>query len=424
MGTLDLNTAMKKSLFILGAGASYGTKVNPTGCKMSSEMFNALESMLSEPQKHGVNDIEAEAFRFLLSTLHYQSNWRKLEKNSKFEFAPNIEELALIIRRIKNRESYLPYPLTGNWADKLIHLESSYVKENGGNETLFESLEKKLKNDFLPMWLQIRDNSLDYLEPLAQLMSSQNLTDPIEFFTLNNDETIECFLKDKHNVSPYCGFVSGEWKGARAKDVNGFDRLNLFKLHGSLNWVRLSDSGSVKEKSRLKEEEQKDIDERHNPYVIFGHGTKTFSFDPFFGLISNFKDMLSIRPYIFAIGYSFFDPYINNLIIEAINNNPFSKLIVVNPIFGPKLSPEESKNDDANSIILAEYIEEIQKNAFYSELPEFNIQKINGSGRIHHMKMGFDEFLTEYFANEGEKLIQLVEGYEKEREKEENPFSN
>lgn len=92
MGRIDLNTAMRKSLFLLGAGASFGTKNKRTGCKMSGEMFDALQNMLSEPQKHSISDIEAETFRFLLSTLHYQSIWRSLEKNSNFKFSPNIED--------------------------------------------------------------------------------------------------------------------------------------------------------------------------------------------------------------------------------------------------------------------------------------------------------------------------------------------
>jgi len=401
---------------------------------MSSEMFGSLQEMLLKPKKHGISDAEAETFRFLLSTLHYQSNWRSLEKNSTFKFSPNIEELALIIRRIKNRENYLPYPLTGNWADKLIQLESRFVKEKENQTSLFESLENKLKTEFLPKWLEIQEDSLDYLIPLGDLMSSSNLKDPIECFSLNYDETIEQFLQNKHEVRPYCGFVSGEWKGTREKDVKYFDKLNLFKLHGSLNWVRLSDSGAVKERDRLKTEEEKDIDERHNPYLIFGHGTKTFSFDPFFNLISKFKESLLSRPYIFAIGYSFFDPYINNLIIEALNSDSFSRLIIVNPKFGPdvgvdKITVDKDSFDQVTkidgvdaSLQLAQYIEEIQKDSFYSELPEFNIQKINGSDRIHFMNIGFDEFLSEYFSNEGIKLTELIEKYEMVRKEEENPF--
>ena len=139
MGKIDLNNAFKKSIFLLGAGASYGTGDNRTGCKMSKEMFNDLQNKLSNPSNHNLTEIEAETFRFLISTLHYQNSWRNLEQNSEFSYEPNIEELALIIRRIKNRENYLPYPLTGNWADKLYQLESSYNKEI----SLFETIEKK-----------------------------------------------------------------------------------------------------------------------------------------------------------------------------------------------------------------------------------------------------------------------------------------
>ena len=368
MGKIDLNNAFKKSIFLLGAGASYGTGDNRTGCKMSKEMFNDLQNKLSNPSNHNLTEIEAETFRFLISTLHYQNSWRNLEQNSEFSYEPNIEELALIIRRIKNRENYLPYPLTGNWADKLYQLESSYNKEI----SLFETIEKKLKAEFVPSWLEIDSDALDYLSPLVNLMSFQELNDSMEFFTLNYDKTIEMFL-DTHNVKPFSGFISGEWKGTRTKEVDSdFDKLNLTKLHGSLDWVRLFESGVVKERNSLKDEEQKDIDPMHDPYIVFGHGTKTFSFDPFFDMVINFREKLASRLYIFAIGYSFFDPYINNLLIESLNNNPYSKIVIINPSFGP--NPEESVIDDDHfslvsnieeketSSVLSDYIETIQKN--------------------------------------------------------------
>ena len=103
MGKMDINTAFKKSVFLLGAGASYGLdKNNRTGCKMSGEMFQDLEEKIKYPGKNNLSEIEAEAFRFLISTLYYQNKWRSLNEDDNFEYRPNIEELALIIRRIKN----------------------------------------------------------------------------------------------------------------------------------------------------------------------------------------------------------------------------------------------------------------------------------------------------------------------------------
>jgi len=420
MGSIDLNNAFNKSIFLLGAGASYGTKDNRTGCRMSTEMFADLESKINNPFENNLSDIEAETFRFLISTLHYQNKWRSLEKNADFIYEPNIEELALIIRRIRNRENYLPYPLTGNWADKLIQLESIYANENK-EVSLFDAIERKLKSEFIPNWLTIEnETSLNYLKPLIEIMSSPNLNEPLEFFTLNYDKTIENFLQ-KHEVKPYCGFVSGEWRGINLKEVdNNFNKLSLTKLHGSLDWVRLLESGNVKEINNLTEEEEQDIDPSHKPYIVFGHGTKTFSFDPFFDMVLNFKKNLASRSYIFAVGYSFFDPYINNLLIEALNNNPYSKLIIINPSFGPTES--ENNRNQKDSVVLANYIEMIQENSFYSELPEFNIKKINGSNRILYLNIGFGKFLIEYFNDNAKAFIELIEKFETEREKEENPF--
>jgi hypothetical protein len=86
--------------------------------------------------------------------------------------------------------------------------------------------------------------------------------------------------------------------------------------------------------NQLSDEERENIDPNHDPYIIFGYGAKTFSVEPFFSLIHNFRTLLKERSYIFTIGYSFFDPYINNLLLEALNHGG-KKLIIVNPIFGP-----------------------------------------------------------------------------------------
>ena len=182
----------------------------------------------------------------------------------------------------------------------------------------------------------------------------------------------------------------------------------------------------------LSDEQLEDIDGGHSPYIVFGHGSKTFSFDPFFDLISSFKKKLAERDYIFVIGYSFFDPYINNLIIEALNAFPYKKLIIINPKFGPEDLPENEKKEDFDlytisegqgiSHELSEYIRQIQLNSFYSELLEFNLNKISGENTIHYMSIDFNEYLNKYFSKEGEKLIEFITDYEGKRRQEENPF--
>ena len=135
---MTIKEAFDKSLFLLGAGASYGT-----GCLMSKEMLDALTQEIIKDNDSVFNRPQKEALKFLLSCLDYHNSWRSYETNNKFVFTPNIEELALLIRRVKNRENFLPYPITGNWADKLSMLESEYRNISYINQTLYNDKNKR-----------------------------------------------------------------------------------------------------------------------------------------------------------------------------------------------------------------------------------------------------------------------------------------
>lgn len=428
---MNITDAINKSLFFFGAGASYDS-----GCKLSSGMLEDLKRMISSKDVNAFNKPEKEALKFLLSCLEYHSEWRTLESSENFKFTPNIEELALLIRRVKNRENFLPYPITGNWADKLVLLESEFdslpISEKFGN-SLFSSLDKKIKLKLLPEWLS--PNSYSFLSPLKEFFQVYpNDTFRMDIFSLNNDMVIENFFAENHN-KPWRGFSNGKWVGLEEENIpNDFGRINLYKLHGSLDWVRL-DSGDFKDEESLSEQEKGHIEEEHSPYLIFGQGTKTFSVEPFFSLIQHLRKKLNDKSYFFVIGYSFFDPYINNLLIDAVKGTS-KKLIIINPVFGPEQL--KTKNGTENKLItkdeflrisypdgisdknLANYIEEIQKNSFYSELPEFNIKQINAES-LEFLPIGTKEFLNTYFANNGNRFINLINEYETRRA-EEHPF--
>jgi hypothetical protein len=416
-----------RCVFLLGAGASYNAN-----CKMSRAMLDALKKEIVKDNTETFQSTQKEALKFLLSCLYYHNSWRSFETNYKFTFEPNIEELALLIRRIKNRENFLPYPITGNWADKLNALENEFKTTDHSGKSLFESLDIKLKQELLPLWLQFDSNKLDFLDPLKEMLEEYSSDEfNMELFTLNNDLVIETYFAN-HNILPWRGFNNNDWRGMKYKDTKEvFDKINLYKLHGSLDWVRL-ETGEVKLKSYCTEEELEIIDIKHDPYVIFGHGAKTFSVDPFFSLIHNFRELLEERNYIFVVGYSFFDPYINNLLLEAVNRGS-KKLVIVNPSFGPKsedyyseqhgdfmeaLTPEGQKVDK----LLIDYIEAIQQNPFYSELPEFNVTRINGENVIFYIKQGVKEFLSFFFSNKAQNFIDFISHFELERKTEENPF--
>lgn len=426
---MSIKSVIGKSLFFFGAGASYDAK-----CLLSQGMLLNIKARISDSQDNTFNSPEKEALKFLLACLEYHAEWRTLETAENFKFSPNIEELALLIRRIKNRENFLPYPITGNWADKLIGLETVFLSLDDklkAKPTLFESLEYKLKSELLPEWL--KPQSYDFLTPLQKFFQELATEDfRLDIFSLNNDMVIENFF-GANNAAPWRGFVRGEWRGVEVADVQDLGRINLYKLHGSLDWVRLN-TGDFKEVVYLSEQDKESIETQHDPYVIFGQGTKTFSVEPFFSLIQHFKKVLQERNYFFVIGYSFFDPYINNLFLEAVRETS-KKIIIINPTFGPeelRNSDKKLETDDTpfqrikypsaiSSLHLASYIEDIQKNSFYSELPEFNIKRMNAKS-LEFLPIGISDFLTSYFANGGDLLVKLIEGYEQDRIEAEEPF--
>ena len=421
------------SLFLIGAGFS-----RASGCLTSVQMFEDLKKKIFDANSKILSPVQKEALKFLISCLRYHSEWRTMETENSFKFAPNIEELALLIRRVRNRENFLPYPITGNWADKIVQLESEYAVESENNGNLFDSLERILKKLLKDEWLVCSvNNDFDYLRPLLDLLKAH--TDEqfrLDIFSLNYDTVIEQFFQTEREV-PWRGFSNGQWTHIESDQENDPNsRINLYKLHGSIDWVRLTDMDTW-ELSKLAKESEENIEEQHNPYIVFGQGTKSFSVEPFFSIIHHFNRSLNSRSkrYFFVIGYSFFDPYINNLLFNAVRDS--KKMIIVNPSFAPefffKISdetgwPESDKdnffqaiyNPHCNKSNLTDFMREIQKNSFYSELPEFNFLAVSAEN-IEYIPLTTKDFIAEFFSANGELLRKYIDGFERQHQDEE-PF--
>ncbi len=358
-----------------------------------------------------------------------------METANKYRFAPNIEELALLIRRVRNRENFLPYPITGNWADKLVQLEADYASESDGSGNLFDSLEMVLKKLLKDEWLSVSDETrLAYLKPLTEFLKAYPEEKfRLNIFTLNNDTVIEQFFGNEGEV-PWRGFSNGRWSDITPDEQNDPNaRVNLYKLHGSVDWVRLEDMDTW-ETSKLEETRQENIEEKHNPYIIFGQGTKSFSVEPFFSIIHHFNKSLAAddRHYVFVIGYSFFDPYINNLLFNAVKG--FKKLIIINPSFAPPELFEQKaegrrevpKSDadnfyravyhgGCNESDLTDFLREIQKNSFYSELPEFNYLSLSAEN-VEYIPLTAEAFIEKFFSDKGALLKKYMETFESQRQ--------
>lgn len=100
--------------------------------------------------------------------------------------------------------------------------------------------------------------------------------------------------------------------------------FHLYKLHGSLNWTKKEVAG------RQKIYQQED---KNNPLIIYPASEKYESSyeQPYFEMMSRFQQALrKENTLLIVIGFGFQDKHIQNVIIEAVEQNSNFQLLIVN----------------------------------------------------------------------------------------------
>lgn len=430
---------ISKSMFLFGAGAT-----RDAGCFVSNEMLNDIYQMdMSNP--------EIEAIDFLLSSLQYHASWKNLKEkkvvNAQNGHQANIEDLMLLIRRIVNRDSYLPFPITGSWADKINFLEIEWrtteaYQKLTTKKPLFENLEERLVRQ-LYKWMWLGQENTDYLKPLDEYLKiTESNSSLLNFFTLNYDLVFEKHFNSNDETLLNTGFSNGVFNGFGENPSASSHRIRYFKLHGSINWGK-DETGLIKENFFYSKKpdhfcirvDKETIEEKvasefllnppGNPHVIFGQGGKFLSVDPFMKLLYNFKEQLSIKEVIFVVGYSFFDPYINNMLLEGLSKESINQklMVVVNPQFneGTLLDVEEKKYGESEKTELLknkfiDYLQKVQKSTYLSDLPSFNLTEISPN-KVKIIPQKSVDFFKDYFSNDGNGFIDLkneISSFERE----------
>ena len=172
-------------------------------------------------------------------------------------------------------------------------------------------------------------------------------------------------------------------------------KINYFKLHGSLDWEM--ENGYLKGSSSHEPSK--------NPWIIFGEESKMVSIEPFLSLLIRFKERLKSADFVVCIGYSFFDTYINNLLLQSVNTSG-KKLIIVD-------IKDESKDQ------FLERLKYIQENDFNHRNNTLSI----ASEKLHLIsKTSAVNFLKDHLGRNAKGLLDLINKLESEMVKEESPF--
>lgn len=386
---MNLNEVFKKVVFLIGAGAS-----RDAGCKLSFEMLNSLKESInsltiSEKEFIKYKEDFNEIYHFIKASLNYQSTMSDTSTNKGAYL--NIEDFVMVLRQLIDKEFVIPYPLIGNWNDKILKWEL----RNGDVFNRFKDfITRKLVRD----WTRFDQKKAEIaLAPIREMLNSSEDV-KLNIFSLNYDLIFERVFNSPTARILDTGFTEKKISDSTIKywaadfnNDNSPTKINLFKLHGSIDWEYNQDSEEIS----IKE----NIDDGREPLIIFGSHSKMLSFDPFLFVLSEFRTLLEQATIFVVIGYSFHDKYINNLLIQQLSQNTNEdipkKLLIINPSY-----------KDKSEIQVSEELKEIQDSKSISDI--INFKQISPN-RIKLIPKSASEFYSEYFANGAEILKKELE---------------
>jgi len=300
-----------KRILLLGAGFSKPAGI-PTINQMTEDFLNHPQKALKDNEK---NPITESLMTFISSKIVHLDEVAKL----RFGYS-DLEYMLTLLREIEDERD-------------LKHFESRYpiLKELfAKNINLFSNKKEQIVAYRKTLQNYVRNTcenilSIQYLYPLTGLID----TAPLSIFTLNYDGIIENFCEQEH-IKYQDGF-NPRW------DHEAFDKetakINLYKLHGSLYWVRTKNGNVIKVPIQgLDLFSMKYIDGSPiSEMMLYPELQKDKEFEVYTWLHRRFKDELNKTDLCIIIGYSFRDREIKTSILESLYSNPNLWLVLVDP---------------------------------------------------------------------------------------------
>jgi len=334
-----------KIIILLGAGASCDA-----GIKNSFQIISEIEQKLDQDwakYKDLYNYVQSSHF-------HLERIKGIVAKEINFNIE-NLVALLDIIIKISRKELEV-YPFVGSWEKELLSVTGLHFEkaQEFKNEILLN-----LRNKWLSPF-NFKTSSSYYKK-----LKETGYTYPLKVFSLNYDMCIEENLQ-VDGISLEKGFNDDRIWDYRKFDLNvdACSDFYLYKLHGSLDWVR-------DDEKRLT---YVDVIQATNPLqmeIIFGVQNKLQSYDPYLFYFYSFREACFDAELIVVSGYGFMDKHINDNLINACRLDP-SKMILVN-IFDNGIPIEVSKKAIATRLQINESRLIIQN----CPAKEFFSQKLN-----------------------------------------------
>jgi len=288
-------------VFIIGAGCSMDAQI-----KTSGQMLDEIEALI-------VDDEEWKQYRslyyYVKSAILYADGIR-----GNFDNNINIERLVGVLRDLKKKEQNPIYPFIGSWNEKIVELAG-----NGfSNVDKFDRLLGRKIVDFVTLHRDTQSRVM-YYKGFYEFQRS--IQAAIRVFSLNYDLCVEKAKPNDYDLE--CGFdENNKWSSERFKNSEDINAgIYLYKLHGSIDWVRDSVAGVLMRYDSPQE----------NAELIFGTDAKLQSVDPFLFNVYELRNYSLQCSLMIIIGYSFNDSHINGLLGQALKASN-RKILVVDVI--------------------------------------------------------------------------------------------
>lgn len=245
------------------------------------------------------------------------------------------------LRRIANDkdiEAFLSHILL---VEKISEEKASQLKP------LREQLEKIIRN---ACQLELDSSNAPHKTFLDKITARKASEPRVQLFTTNYDTLFEqaaqeggyavidgfSFTSPRTFSGRYFDYDIVQRERTRLKDEESFVSkvFHLYKMHGSLTWER-TEQGRIQQVNSTK-----------SPLIVYPASDKYESSyeQPYFEMMSRFQQALRREnTLLIVIGFGFRDKHIQNVILEAVNQNPSFQLVIVNYNGNETIDREELK---------------------------------------------------------------------------------
>jgi hypothetical protein len=178
------------------------------------------------------------------------------------------------------------------------------------------------------LWKMLSDPiSIRYRENARTILPAGTLVKRV--FTTDYDLSMEIFLRSE-KIGFDDGFRVDDSGENSFANLWSDQQVQLFKLHGSINYYLMENGKIVKSNAPLKHTNMYG-DRVKEQMMIYPMGEKYATRRPFYETLGQLRSALQAEQFCIVIGYSFRDVAINNAFIDAIRINPSLRILLVSP---------------------------------------------------------------------------------------------